>query len=257
MLQDHVELILPPEETAIWRYMKVEDFIALLLNKSLWFSRSDQFEDRWEGHYSPPTLEAITELFQGDPKEIRDLIDFQRGLNYEARKTIYINCWHCSEHESVALWKIYGAFGKAVAIKSSIVRLRKALATTTNDIHAGRVSYADFETTKMSISNLFTPFTHKRQAFRFEDELRLFHWDHSKMGAPSNLPDSKRPLGDATALGVPVSVDVGALIDRVFLSPKAEPHVVEGMTMLANKLGLVNCKVQRSTLFDEPWSTTT
>ncbi len=39
----------PPENSQIWRYMDFTKFVSLLSSKSLYFTRSDQFEDLFEG----------------------------------------------------------------------------------------------------------------------------------------------------------------------------------------------------------------
>lgn len=43
----------------IWRYMDFTKFMHLLTTKSLWFNRSDKFEDPFEGKYPLKNLQQM------------------------------------------------------------------------------------------------------------------------------------------------------------------------------------------------------
>jgi hypothetical protein len=49
-------------DTIIWKYLDLSKFVDLLLYKKLFMSRSDKFEDQYEGTFSEPTYEEIKKL---------------------------------------------------------------------------------------------------------------------------------------------------------------------------------------------------
>ena len=50
-----------PEDpnTIIWKYLDLSKFLDLLISEKLFMSRSDKFEDQYEGTFSEPTFEEI------------------------------------------------------------------------------------------------------------------------------------------------------------------------------------------------------
>ena len=48
--------------TIVWKYLDLSKFVDLLLYKKLFMSRSDKFEDQYEGTFSEPTFEEIKKL---------------------------------------------------------------------------------------------------------------------------------------------------------------------------------------------------
>jgi hypothetical protein len=46
-------------DTIIWKYLDLSKFLDLLMSKKLFMSRSDKFEDQYEGTFSEPTYEEI------------------------------------------------------------------------------------------------------------------------------------------------------------------------------------------------------
>lgn len=45
--------------TVIWKYLDLSKFLDLLLSQKMFMSRSDKFEDQFEGTFSEPTFEEI------------------------------------------------------------------------------------------------------------------------------------------------------------------------------------------------------
>jgi hypothetical protein len=39
----------------------------------------------------------------------------------------FVSCWHMSEYESDAMWKLYGASNNCVAIRSTFARLKACM----------------------------------------------------------------------------------------------------------------------------------
>ena len=247
MLESYEAIETPESLTSVWRYMTLDKLLQLLTSSCLWFARSDNFEDGWEGHFSPPTYETFLRSFVGPEDKIQSFWKSTHDLNLAARKCFYINCWHINEEESAALWQIYSSFGKSVAIKTTIHRLRDALAETEMSIQGGRVRYMDYKTEPMPpLHNLFLPFLRKRRSFVFENEFRLIYWDTSLM------PNGNKSQSEDSPSGINVPIKLDEFIESVYVSPRAKPYLLEALVGLFDRYGLTRIKVIQSDLFNGP-----
>ncbi len=192
-----------PEDpnTVVWKYLDLSKFLDLLLSKKLFMSRSDKFEDQYEGTFSEPTYEEIKKLAIDNP-------DF---LNYYKthREKVAISSWHINEYESFAMWQIFTQNSEGFAIQSTIGRLQKALKPENNfDQYIGEVNYIDYKKEYIPFDDLFFPFLFKRKSFQYEREVRIIT-DTSK----SNIK-----LND----GLKINVDINQLIEKIYIHPKSE-----------------------------------
>jgi len=246
MIEPHPDIETPESSTEIWRYMTLDKLLHLLASSSLWLSRCDFFEDGWEGRYSDATYDTFKNTLIGSEDRIERLWQWHQDANCGMRNCLYVNCWHINQEESAALWQIYSNYGKCVAVKTTVHKLRDALAGTDVPVFAGRVKYCDYATEPMPMGNLFTPFLRKRRSFTFEQELRLLHWQPELLS-----PDRGQPAADLPK-GVAVPVDVASLILEVYLTPKADGYMHEAITALFAKFGFGEVKIHQSNLFSEP-----
>ena len=139
----------PPDTSALWRYMDLAKFLFLLRDRSIFFARADHLGDTWEGakgaqsnkaiwdaHYMRFFQEAIRNPPDGYKCEKTDeeiqseanrlLEQLQRGGSIELRTT-YVSCWHENETESEALWRLYCPPTTAgVAIRTTFSDLKRA-----------------------------------------------------------------------------------------------------------------------------------
>ncbi|QDV24376.1 hypothetical protein [Aureliella helgolandensis] len=246
MLESHPHIESPESFTSIWRYMTIDKFLHLLTSSSLWFSRCDYFEDGWEGRYSKATFQTFLKSFKGPEEKIHDLwTSYQNRIN-ELRNCLYISCWHISEEESAALWQIHSAYGKSVAIKSTLHRLRDAVADVDPPIYYGRVKYLDYDTETMPMQNLFTPFMRKRRCFVFENELRMLHWNPELMDLGNDSSETEFPSGSS------ISVKLEPLIETLYVSPHADSYMRDTIALLIDRFGLSKLEVVQSNLFAAP-----
>lgn len=226
--------------------MPIDKFLHLLTSSSLWFSRCDFFEDGWEGRYSDATFATFLRSFKGPEEKIRDFWDWHQRQNQEIQNCLYINCWHINEEESAALWQIYSTFGKSVAVKTTMHRLRDAVADNNLSIQCGRVKYLNYANETMPMENLFTPFMRKRRSFAFENELRMLFWDTDLMANARDNPDTKIPPGKR----VPIKLE--PLIETIYISPHAQSFLRETIETLVEKFDLKRTKIVQSNLFAAP-----
>ena len=202
-------------DTIVWKYLDLSKFLDLLLSKKLFMSRSDKFEDQYEGTFSEPTFEEIKKLAINNPE----------FLNYYKthREKVAISSWHINEYESFAMWQIFTQNSEGLAIQSTIGRLQKALKPEKNlKQYIGQVNYIDYKKEYIPFDDLFFPFLFKRKSFQYEREVRII----------SDTSDTAITIND----GIKVNVDISQLIDKIYIHPKSENWYKNLVIELVSKL---------------------
>ncbi|HCF02938.1 hypothetical protein [Flavobacterium sp.] len=202
-------------DTIVWKYLDLSKFLDLLLSKKLFMSRSDKFEDQYEGTFSEPTFEEIKKLAINNPE----------FLNYYKthREKVAISSWHINEYESFAMWQIFTQNSEGLAIQSTIGRLQKALKPETNlKQYIGQVNYIDYKKEYIPFDDLFFPFLFKRKSFQYEREVRII----------SDTSDTAITIND----GIKINVDISQLIDKIYIHPKSENWYKNLVIELVSKL---------------------
>lgn len=217
MYADNPNIKLPEDpETIVWKYLDLSKFLDLLLSKKLFMSRSDKFEDQYEGTFSEPTFEEIRKLS----------IDNPEFLNYYKthREKVAISSWHINEYESFAMWQIFTQNSEGLAIQSTIGRLQKALKPEEHfQQYIGEVNYIDYKKEYIPFDDLFFPFLYKRKSFQYEREVRII----------SDVTQNNLKLND----GLKINVDVNLLIEKIYIHPKSENWYKNLVIQLVEKLG--------------------
>jgi hypothetical protein len=227
MYQNHNKIETPPDETTVYRYMSFAKFVYLLWFKQLYFARLDRLDDEMEGIV--------------DDVRLRD-----KHRECYLRINKYVNCWHTSDYESEAMWKLYGgAASESVAISSSIGRIKEAIAEDPNPVYIGRVHYEKKPDEEYS-KNFYVQVYHKRRMYAHEQELRLCVSGSNDnppaylLNPPAGIQDNGRLsrffVDDRHPDKVLVRVDLSRLILEVVVGdPWLEPltqklvHSVEGL----------------------------
>jgi hypothetical protein len=188
-------------DTIIWKYLDLSKFLDLLMSKKLFMSRSDKFEDQYEGTFSEPTYEEIRKLSIDNP----DFLKFYKTH----REQVAISSWHINEYESFAMWQIFTQNTEGLAIQSTIGRLQNALAPENNyKQFIGEVNYIDYKKEYIPFDDMFFPFLFKRKSFQYEREVRII----------SDVAESNITLND----GLKINVDLSQLIEKIYIHPKSE-----------------------------------
>lgn len=203
-------------DTIVWKYLDLSKFLDLLLSKKLFMSRSDKFEDQYEGTFSEPTYEEIKKLAVDNPE----------FLNYYKthREKVAISSWHINEYESFAMWQIFTKNNEGLAIQSTIRRLQKAVRPENNyDQFIGEVNYIDYKKEYIPFDDLFFPFLFKRKSFQYEREVRIL----------SDTSKSDIKLND----GLKINVDINQLIEKIYIHPKSENWYKKLVIELVERLG--------------------
>lgn len=213
-------------DTIVWKYLDLSKFLDLLLSKKLFMSRSDKFEDQYEGTFSEPTYEEIKKLAADNPE----------FLNYYKthREKVAISSWHINEYESFAMWQIFTKNNEGLAIQSTIKRLQKAVKPENNyDQFIGEVNYIDYKKEYIPFDDLFFPFLFKRKSFQYEREVRIL----------SDTSKSDIKLND----GLKINVDINQLIEKIYIHPKSENWYKKLVIELVERLGF-DFEIEKSDL---------
>ena len=135
--QEHVYCLQPENRNGyVWRFLSLPKFLEMLQSRGLYFARGDQFDDPYDGLPSDEHIEAV----RGGAPNIGSVHRQVRMLHY-LRAYTYINCWYLSEHESAAMWRLYGGAEAGIAIRSTYSRLQHAFRDVVEPVHVGLVQY--------------------------------------------------------------------------------------------------------------------
>lgn len=203
-------------DTIVWKYLDLSKFLDLLMSQKLFMSRSDKFEDQYEGTFSEPTFEEIRKLAINNP----EFLDYYKTH----REKVAISSWHLNEYESFAMWHIFTQNSEGLAIQSTIGRLQKALAFDTQfEQHIGEVNYIDYKKEYIPFDDAFFPFLFKRKSFQYEGEIRII----------SDLSATNLSINE----GLKIDIDINQLIEKIYIHPKSENWYKKLVIDLVSRLG--------------------
>ena len=237
MYEEHPDLEKPDDGSTLWRYMDFTKFVSLLDRHALFFARADKLGDPFEGAYTMVNMHPeVQKLLMSDVNEQSraGLFQYIRAM----RTTTLVNCWHESEFESDAMWKIFVGGKNGVALKTTFSSLSKSFRCT-EPILIGRVSYKDYETDLISLQNVLFPFFHKRNSFSHEREVRALTTDLSP-GATENY-----------RVGGYFEVDLTTLIQEIRIAPDVDEWFVELIHSVAKQYAM-DVPIGKSKLADRP-----
>ncbi|GEN23972.1 DUF2971 domain-containing protein [Halomonas cupida] len=248
----------------IQRYMDLPKFASLIQTRALYLAKMSAFEDALEGgltvgdFFKTSNSPAIIDLAlngawpsanEKSAARVTRLEDFETAHNEIERRLfdtpfgsypcdeaerlfpackewLYVSCWHQSEHECAAMWKLYGQDKNSVCIFSTNERLEAAIAPvfSCNMLEIQRVSYIDHINDNFS-GNPLDPFIAKSKPYAFERECRVVAWN-------SNIDLSKTPKSDES--GRLFEVNLEQMIHKVVVSPHADPWFKDTVKRLCN-----------------------
>lgn len=195
--------------------MDLSKFLDLLISEKLFMSRSDKFEDQYEGTFSEPTYQEIKKLLEDNPK----YLDAYKSK----RKNVVISSWHTNSYESYAMWQVFTKNNEGLAIQSTYKRLKNCLQDDKINQYIGEVNYIDYKKDHIPFDDDFFPFLFKRKSFQYENEIRIIS-DVS----PMNLSVNE---------GLKIKVDINTMIDKLYIHPKSENWYKKLVIEVVNKLG--------------------
>jgi hypothetical protein len=206
-------------------------------------------EDGWEGSYSTVNISLRPSIYASFWEEMSKVTTAM----YEHGQThIFLNCWYMAKHESYAMWKLYDATGKGVAIRTTAGQLKKSLkGSLSSNIFGSQVQYVDYSQTFIPENNLFSRYVYKRLSFEHEREYRLI-----SMWSPRTIKvDENSTVLEAEPDNPPfflrADIDLGKLITAVYVSPGSPEWMAKVVTRTTEQY-LPGVEVRHSDLNSGP-----
>jgi hypothetical protein len=240
-------------QVKLWKYMDFAKFASMLTTRSLYFACPTQFSDPYEGLLPRSHVAAESKILQdiidqnflalrdqlaarGVPVErfdgvLANLVSQLRAAYEQINGKFGVSCWHESECESDAMWKLYSASGQGIAIESTVEQLKESLGNR-SDLTIDRVRYMDFEHDPIEKGHRHYRLFVKRKSFEHEKEIR----------ATVLLPNEGE--------GVALNCDLDILITTVHVSPTADSFVRDAIEAICTgKQNLVSKPVLQSRMY--------
>ncbi len=189
-------------------------------------SRSDKFEDQYEGTFSEPTYEEIKKIAANNPK----FLEYYKSH----REKVVVSSWHINEYESFAMWQIFTKNNEGLAIQSTIGKLIDSLHLEKSyQQYIGEVNYIDYKKEYIPFDDTFFPFMFKRKSFQYEREVRVL----------SDVSLDEIKIND----GLKIHVDINTMIEKIYIHPKSENWYKNLVIQLVAQLGF-NFEIEKSDL---------
>jgi hypothetical protein len=135
------------------------------------------------------------------------------------------------------MWDLYTRRNAGIAIQTTYARLSESLETNHEDeVYIGIVIYIDQEKEWHRVWSQSEVLVRKRISFEHEQELRAVTFQ-------SQLTD----------LGKYVSVDLGILIEKIYVAPKAPRYFEDGIKSIAERFNIDKELVVKSDLYSPKW----
>ena len=198
------------EDLKLWRYMDLARLVSLLDAKAIWLARADTFRDKHEGRFPDEMRTLAEKAYEGfsadDLSLVRNAADFEDFL----RKNTFISCWHKNIDENMAMWEIYGRDMNAVAVQTTVGRIKCGTDSSKLQGHSLLLKPVLYQSTE-EVSGVL-PYEHcffrKRPHFSFEQEVRISLDTYSP----------KNPTKD-TPHGHQLPCSVKTLIESIYVHP--------------------------------------
>lgn len=210
----------------LWRYMDLSKFISLIERKALWLARADTFRDKHEGRFPDDMRQTIEQAYKDfdaeDDSPVRDADDFHDYL----RKNTFISCWHKNFDENMVMWEIYGRENNALAIQSTVERMKGCLrpsALRGNSLILRNVNYLSPDEIP-GVLRYEECFFFKRPHFSFEKEVRVSFDTYSRVSPSKNTP-----------VGYHLPAFTNRLIERILIHPDSQDWFEDVVNSITKK----------------------
>ena len=198
------------DDLRLWRYMDLAKLIALFEKKAIWLARADTFTDKHEGRFPDAMRDWIEKAYKNfpddDPSPVKDTDDFQDYL----LKNTFISCWHKNIDENLVMWEIYGRDSNAVAVQTTVGRMRETIDPSTLKGHSLLLKPVLYQRSEEvpGILPYEDCFFRKRPHFEFEGEVRISLDTYSRQKPTKQTP-----------YGYDLPVFVNGLIETIYVHP--------------------------------------
>ena len=236
----------------LWRYMDLDKLVWFLTNGVLFFSRAHLLGDPFEGSSPLANISDYHRLEKsmgGKPAVAKHFTASKKAfLPY-----YLVNCWHISDIESAAMWRLYTTARNSVALVTRFHMLAYVLPDT---VYVGKLRYIDYTKDRIPEGNVFHPIMYKRKSFEHERELRAVKMDDGlDVSAVQALYDASeiewKLSVEGMTPGLNVGVDIAHMVESIRVSPGSPVWFVEAVQKVVELCGY-NFSVERSELDRDP-----
>lgn len=251
------------ESIKVWRYMDIAQLISMLDKKALFFVRSDKLQDSFEGLLTKASINSLNSSLEkvndNDPCKyiVKQVIDIMKDVPNKGKPYFYINSWHKSEYESMAMWSIYAKSNKGISIQSNFQKLKECLLNShchyneerikSPFIHLKDVEYVntevycqDFSDKKWNLNCYFN----KLKSYDYEREVRAV----IDLTSESDNEFDYKEVIENNGIYIYISLD---FVEKIFVCPLAPNWVFDVVKSIAEKYGVSEEKVVRSSLITD------
>lgn len=247
MLQPDLSVESPDDHDTVWRYMDLGKYVSLLKSRSLYLCPLTALEDPFEGS-SPPAL-SFQSIFKMGAEvsgiaesEVATIIEHSTRHRHWVRGHTFVNCWHMSEYESEAMWKLYSASNESICIRTRFGKIRAQLP---DGMKFGKVRYVDFDSFSFPSSPFsYDPVFLKRRSFEHEKEVRIVQNDILN---PDALKAMLQEMIQPNKMGKSIPINLHELIEGVSINPISPDWFVDVVQDVTQKYGF-NFDVSKSQL---------
>ncbi|WP_419929655.1 hypothetical protein [Candidatus Poriferisocius sp.] len=218
--------------------MDFDKFVHILATQSLWLTPLVDLDDRREGNWCDYTLFSM---------HLHDIYDHTRNQTS-------VSCWSMLKQESVYMWDLYTTPGKGIAISTTISGLESCcpVEKSTPGQDQFRLKDVRYEDRPVFIEiepgESFDPLDvagYKSADFKHESELRFIY----SLDIENKLESADKPIDELPPpLGVQMPVDLEILIDKVHISPRRAPWLMDCAKAVLTAFGLEDISVVPSSL---------
>lgn len=255
MYKKHRDFCPPPQSATLWRYMDFTKYISLLESESLFFSRTNYLGDPFEGTVSRANLSARERHFSRlgkKPKELQNYLQFFPALKEYSALNSMVSCWHESNCESEAMWKLY-CRESGVGVRTSFKKLSDSFVCE-DPIYIGRVRYVNYIDTIISEHNTFVSLLTKRESFAHEHEVRAITSVLEEFPGTGTLHDLQSGISHLKSTAAPgkyISVNISTLIEEVITSPSSPEWFIDLVNSVSSRYNL-SAPISKSSLDVDP-----
>jgi len=227
----HGQTVVDPQlnkSDLLWHYVDAAKLLDFLHNQRIYFCRGDQFQDKFEGQFTPSLKRAIENSCEKMKRE-QDIDHTYEQFRSKIRQQVFLSCWHQSDAESMAMWRIYGNSSCSVALTTTVGNFQTALDGQNFNylLSIEKVEYVDYNADPdLDISPYSRVFAYKHDAYAYEQEVRIF-LDLDRQGEAFDTPVQEK--------GVYVSVNPSDFLRNIVVSPNAPSWFRQLIVDLANK----------------------
>lgn len=285
---------IPDDNTVIMRYMDYDKFKYLVEREKLYMSYPRGFsQDSNEGYLIPDVgryidgmLEKVYDQIFTDIKTKRIIV---QGVNFTGIKSVdrdimrdrcakiykhnlkrfYISCWTERDVDQDNMWNAYipnpVKRKKAVAIKTTVAKLKKALHKNLGLFAVTRVKYVDLDEHKIENVDFLAGGMYSLACYMLKLKSKNYEDDREIRLIADNLMTNRTPWyknGVMSLLGIGkfdynaeteyeamnASLDLEEFIDEIILSPTSEESFVNEVNQLLTSCNITGVDVRKSTI---------